>query len=69
VILPEGRFFNPSVTHHAAPSSSSLTPYCNTDVSDNQRHLSPEPAAQTEEDASQKGPNSVKDSQKKPWAA
>lgn len=35
-------------------------------MSDNQRHLSQEPAAQTEEEASKKGPNLVKDSEKKP---
>ncbi len=63
---PRGPVLNPSLTLHAASSSSSLNPYWNPIVSDNQRHLSQEPAAQTEEDAWKKGPNWVKDSEKKP---
>lgn len=47
-------------THHAVFSSSSLNPHWSSIVSDNQRHLSQEPAAQTREDASKRGPNSGK---------
>lgn len=63
---PRGPVLHPSLALRAASSSSSLNPYWNPAVSDNQRHLSQEPAAQTMEDTAKKGPNSLKDSQKNP---
>lgn len=62
---PTGAVLHPSLTLHAASSSSSLNVHWIPAVSDSQRHLSQEPAAKTEDDASKKGPNLVKDSQKK----
>lgn len=49
---PRRPVLNPSLTLHAASSSSSLNPHWNPLVSDNQRHLSQEPAAQANDDAS-----------------
>lgn len=43
---PRGPVLNPSLTLHAASSSVSLDLHWNPDVSDNQRHLSREPATQ-----------------------
>lgn len=63
---PRGPVLNPSLTSRTASSSSSLKALWNPVVSDNQWHLSQEPAAQTEMDVSKKGPNSGEDSEKKP---
>lgn len=66
VIPPGGPVLNPSPNSTCCFLLQLSQPPVKPVVSDNRRHLSHKPAAPTEEDASKKGLNSVKASEKKP---